>query len=359
MKTNSILRLLSLALLFFVGCQEEYITDIDQMDRVLVVDGLLTNTPGPHKVSLTLAGRFQDDYFPSPVLGARVSISDQTGAKVSLYETGNGDYLTPQNFYGKPGNTYVLEVEIPDGLLAGNSYRSAPQTIMPPVNIDSVYGVYGQEVFYKYSNVTGRIFQTKAEGAHVYLKTSPDHEQPANFRFVSVMYVQYFIPISDVTVDFCWLKMAVNDYLRTEIGRYAHLEGSIERMGFSPFYSTNIPYLGFPQNPYYEKARAFINKLYTLNDDSYAFHKNKSEQLTNEGRFFDPIASQLPGNMRCLNDSNVKVLGLFEASSELVVTYNVVTDFWEKNVIIEFIHPLDHVPVTGCLRNNHPEHWVF
>jgi hypothetical protein len=229
---------------------------------------------------------------------------------------------------------------------------------MPSVSIDSVYGVYGKEVFYKFSSVSASIFPTTVDGAHVYLKTNPDRERPANFRFTSIMYVQYFIPWSDVVVDFCWHKMAVNDFLRNDIGRYAHLEGSIERMGFAPVFSTNIPYLGFPQNPEYEKARAFINKLYTLNDDSYAFHKNKSEQLTNEGRFFDPIASQLPGNMRCLNDANVKVLGLFEASSELVVTYNVITDFWEKKVIVSYIHPLDHIPMTGCKRNNYPEHWV-
>ena len=40
-----------------------------------------------------------------------------------------------------------------------------------------------------------------------------------------------------------------------------------------------------------------------------------NKQLTTSGKIFDPISSQLKGNLSCINNPSEKVLGFFEASS--------------------------------------------
>jgi len=54
---------------------------------------------------------------------------------------------------------------------------------------------------------------------------------------------------------------------------------------------------------------------YTMNSDSYRFYKDANTQLSASGKIFDPIAAQLYGNMKCINNSSKVVLGLFEVSS--------------------------------------------
>jgi len=54
---------------------------------------------------------------------------------------------------------------------------------------------------------------------------------------------------------------------------------------------------------------------YTINRDTYDFYTEANKQLTTSGKIFDPIASQLKGNLTCTNNSSAIVIGFFEVSS--------------------------------------------
>jgi hypothetical protein len=345
-------------ILLFSACQEEYFPKLDNVEPMLVVDGLFTNQPGPHTVRLSQSVKFQQAFTNTPVSGASLYIAGSDGASIPLSESQPGVYQTPAGYSGQIGHSYVLHIETPDGQM----YQSDPQLILQPVNAETVNGQISEEVFYNYSAISNRVYATTAEGTEAYLQVSDPGTGSARYRFNSIHYLQYLIIYGAEgvapTIDYCWIKRSINDQLGNDIGNPNNHEISSEKVGFVMRNRNFIPYYGFPE-AMYDFNRVLINKIYTLNDDSYEYHKAKNDQLSDEGRFFDPIAAQLKGNVRNLTNPNIKVLGLFEASSEITLTYNILTNYAEGTISIVPVHNLDHVPNTGCLYEQYPSHWIF
>lgn len=346
------------SLLFLSGCQEEYIATLDNMEPILVVDGLITDQPGPHTLTLSKTAKFQGETQPEKVSGASLWITSSDGSTISLFEIQPGVYRTPSSFSGSIGNSYTLHITTPDGEV----YRSAPQEILAPLTLDSIFGQLGQEIFFSHSPISSNVYVSAVQGAHTFLKTSGGSAEITRYRFISELYLQYVIEHGGVggaaeTYSNCWTKRIINDQLANDVGNPNSLPQSTDKVGFVMRYSEDYVYYGItPQ--LYDLHRVLINKIYTLNEDSYLFHKAKNEQLGDEGRFFDPIASQIPGNLRCTSDPSKRVLGLFEASSVFVITYKVLADYLNNNVSIEMISNLDNIPNSGCLYEQFPDHWL-
>jgi hypothetical protein len=336
------------------GCQEVYIAQLDETERVMVVDGLITNQGGPHKVTLTLAGRFQQNDMASPVTGARILITTSHGDQIELHETQAGEYLTPAHFHAQQGIEYTLHIETLDG----DHYSSEPQSMQEPVAVDSIFAQFGTEVFYNQSSVSNNVFQSKVEGAYAFVKTSTDNRESAYYRFESAIYLQHSIPISDVVVDNCWIKKPVNDFLGTDLSGYVGLNGIRQKMGFAPFFPNEIKYLGIADTLLFDNTRVFINKIFTLNKATYAYHKAKNDQINDQGRFFDPIAAQPPANIICSTDPEKLVLGIFEVSPQTTLTYRIRSNYFSRQSEIEMITDLEHAPDEGCLRNLYPDFWL-
>ncbi|MFO7997507.1 MAG: DUF4249 domain-containing protein [Bacteroidales bacterium] len=365
--TRLFLFLLVLAALL-PGCTEEYIVNLDAVERVLVVEGLITDTEGPHKIRLSMSNKFQEANAPTPFQWAMLYIECSDGTITPLEESDKepGTYLTPAAFTGSPNHSYTLHIETADG----DTYRSEPQELPPPLAIDSLYWEKGNLMFYNRSNVSNNIYQIQIDGASIFIKASPVRGTKGYFRFISLMYAQYYIPLGDAAYKSCWVKWPVTDFMGPDTGTFILQEESSQQVGFLPLYNHNLSYMGLNdqedslETMQYHGAKVMINKIYTLNPVSHAFHMAKNEQLNNEGRFFDPIASQPEGNIRCVNDPGRKVLGLFEASAETVVTYKlVVKDLMNYIMDLEPIHSLESIPTQGCMLTafpdlTKPEWWV-
>lgn len=350
--------LIFLSAIMLWSCQEEYRVDLQNTDPFLVVDGLITDKPGPHSVRLSKSVKFQDQFVPQAVSGANLHISGSDGQSVALTEGQPGLYQTPADFAGTIGQSYVLHITTQEG----QQYVSAPQTLMPPLNIDSIFGQLGEEVFYLHSQVSNNVYATAVDGTNAFLKTSGRNEDAASFRFVSELYLQYLIiygggAVID-TYDYCWIRRQINDQLGTDLGNKNNMQNATDKTGFVIRNRNQLTHYGFSEQ-LYQPHRVIINKIFTLNEDSFEFHKAKNDQLSDEGRFFDPIAAQIQGNMQCISDPQKVVLGLFEASSELIITYKIESDFQNNAVNITIIDNLHTIPRLGCLYEEYPDHWLF
>lgn len=122
------------ALLF--SCTERVDIELDSTYTRLVVEGGITDQPGPHTIHLSLSG----DYFgnePAPkVEGATVTIStDDT--TYFLLESAPGVYQTSEDVKGIAGKTYTLNI---DGVeIDGESLQYSAESKMPEVPpVDSV-----------------------------------------------------------------------------------------------------------------------------------------------------------------------------------------------------------------------------
>jgi hypothetical protein len=126
----------SLALLItsLSGCQKVIRLDLQTAATQYVIEGSVTNQPGPYTVKISKSKNFSgDNNFPK-VSGALVVITDNNDFSDTLNESSPGTYNT-SHITGTPGHTYRLYVNN-----LGTVF-TASATMPMPVNIDSVYTV--------------------------------------------------------------------------------------------------------------------------------------------------------------------------------------------------------------------------
>jgi hypothetical protein len=98
---------------------------------LLIIEGNISDQPGPYLVQLSRTVTFYDTNTVIPVSGAGIIISDDAGHRDSLIEVSPGHYLT-STILGTVGHTYHLHVS------ADSKQYEASSTILPPVPIDSI-----------------------------------------------------------------------------------------------------------------------------------------------------------------------------------------------------------------------------
>ena len=114
------------------GCTKVINLTVPNASAQLVIQGNVTNAPGPYTVMLNSTVPFSaNNSFPA-VDGAVVTITDNMGVYDSLVETSPGVYTTQGQWQGQPGNTYTLHVTYNGVAYTGSS------TMPQPVNLDSV-----------------------------------------------------------------------------------------------------------------------------------------------------------------------------------------------------------------------------
>lgn len=101
--------LIPLVLVAAYSCEKVIQVDLNSAAPQMVIEGEITNIPGPYSVSITKTVNFSSDNTFPAVSGAVVKITDNTGLVDSLTETAPGIYTT-HSITGKPGNTYSLFV---------------------------------------------------------------------------------------------------------------------------------------------------------------------------------------------------------------------------------------------------------
>ncbi len=126
-------------LIFANACVERADFDPKKSDAQLVVEGLITDEPGPYTVKLTRSRKPLDFSGTIPVSAIRVTISDDNGTSEVLTEVLPGTYQTSANgIRGIVGRSYTLKVETRDGKI----YESIPDKLSKNGNIDKLYTTF-------------------------------------------------------------------------------------------------------------------------------------------------------------------------------------------------------------------------
>jgi len=120
-----------LVLLGLPSCQKVINIDLNSASPQLVIEGNVSDQPGPYIVKLTKTVNFSESNVFPPVTGATVIISDNTGNTETLIESTPGTYTT-STLQGTPGRTYNLTIT------TGGKTYTASSTMAYPVNIDTL-----------------------------------------------------------------------------------------------------------------------------------------------------------------------------------------------------------------------------
>lgn len=127
-----------LASFFFASCEKVIDLDLNTSSPQMVIEGNISDAPGPYLVKLSKTVNYSDANTYPPVSGALVIVSDNTGITDTLTETVTGSYQT-HSIIGVQGRTYELKVS------AEGQNFSAVSTMPCKVNLDSIqFNLYSE-----------------------------------------------------------------------------------------------------------------------------------------------------------------------------------------------------------------------
>ncbi len=122
---------LVILVILFSSCEKVVQLDLSNNEDKLVVEGSITNQPGPYFIILTRSVNFNDPSTYPAVSNALVVITDNTGQRDTLTYISNATYKT-NNLQGVEGRTYSLHI-----VSDGKDY-TAQSTMPAQVNLDSL-----------------------------------------------------------------------------------------------------------------------------------------------------------------------------------------------------------------------------
>ena len=123
--------ILLIAVFFLAACTKEIDIDLKNSSPQIVIEGGVSDEPGPYTVKLSKTVNFSQPNTYPPLTGASVIILDNTGVVDTLAETVPGLYQT-RRIIGTPGNTYTLKV-----LAEGKQYN-AVSTMPHKISLNSI-----------------------------------------------------------------------------------------------------------------------------------------------------------------------------------------------------------------------------
>jgi len=125
-----------------------------------------------------------------------------------------------------------------------------------------------------------------------------------------------------------------------------------------------ILFLGYDSRAYLDSSAQIpqgwivIIDQYGIPKASYDFHEKLNKQLSAEGSLFDPVLTQVYGNIHCVTDSKKIVVGFFDLNSYRQYRYFLDIGINEKsNMVQRRLNRFLIIPDRGYVRGNTPEFW--
>lgn len=289
---------LIICLFLIIGCVEDFDLKLKNAEPRVVVEGLVTNQPGPYYVRLTKStpggltsdANISHDHTDNatPIEDAIVIISDDFNQIDTLkpykFDNLDGNYILDsfnQGFYkttrliGIPGHTYNLKI-----LAEGKEYQAS--SYMPPVpEIDSL----GYSL--KKSEILGK------SDYYVPLLYFKEPQDTVNYYLIQLSKDIYSRIYASAQL---WQFSILSDELLNP-----YVDGLNVSRGATP--------RGINNYPVYTEGDSIYVALSSLTKEAYNYYKDLLDQFKNDGGAYKPTPASPSTNI-----SNGG-LGLFSASS--------------------------------------------
>jgi hypothetical protein len=320
-------------LVFAFSCIDPFALKTGNQSEVLVVDGLITNFSEQNQVKLSRSLSFDNSRIPPayvvPERNAIVLVKDDAGNEILMTETEAGVYKALEPFEGVPGRTYTLQIQTSDGI----QYRSAPETMPTVPEIDSViyeYHAYEELI----QNSQGNYYTDTRFGFKISVQVNDPVSERNFYRWKISGIFEFFSFIGETLLQ-CWAPI---DRLETSL----RIQNDVYHDGNN--FQEVLAIVPYDRPTYY----LVTVQQQSLTAEAYRFWNEVRNQQTNTGSIFDPIPSQIRGNVFNVNDSDELVMGFFGASSVV-----------EKSALIRRFHASGFVapsPNKEPLQGNCLEH---
>jgi hypothetical protein len=306
---------LFLILILFNACIDPYPVELIRDNKVLVVEGLLTdNFQDPDTIKIRYSSYVNKSFyiFPIPSLKPTITIVE-TKKEISLVEYGFGSFLPPKDFKILPNEHYILRFSID-----GQQYESTPEAYTPTPPISKIY-----EKFNPTSILTedGKEFLVANE-VFIDFEDIPRKKNNYLWRYIHYESLLHCATCTgslyNKATESCGLPLPFGyrepyyDYGCSE-KCYAILKGKeINVLPDLLFDGQGIVGRLIAKIPYYYASGCLVEvQQMCVSDETYSFYKNIEVQGQSSGGLADTPPAAIVGNIKNLTNSSEKVVGYF------------------------------------------------
>jgi hypothetical protein len=303
----------------YIPVPSEDLTDI-------IVDGQITDEPGPYTVKLTKGIKIDDSrQVGEPIYAKRITLFDNAGTEEVLEQTGNGIYQTkPGGIQGVIGREYFIRIET----YGGNVIESLPDRMNPVGEVDSIYyefeshqpvdapTEYGYRIFIDAHNDPGNdnYLRWKFTGTYV-VETLPQYNihsvPPACPTPGCLSYCP--LPCSGYAYVNGELKKGYAYNPKTNMIEYTGVECTCCRCWVTPredkpkvsdnqiskngkFVKVEMGYVPINYYTFFEKYRVEIRQM-SLSRAAFDYWKVVQSQKEATNSLFQPVTGKVPTNL--------------------------------------------------------------
>lgn len=363
-------------LLFIVSaCIEPAEFDVPPAESLLIIDGMISDQPGPYRVTISRAVPLSVDALELPFeTGAMVRLHDDLGNIEDFEEVSEGIYETRGAIQGQIGRSYHIAVTTADG----EQYESTPEKIQAvgkvseitykykKKRVEDLFGVRNEDYFNVYVNAE----QGPDKVGYIRWKLTGTYKVTTHPELRETMYHPGAVPLKEPR-PCSGYTTAVHPSGRgtiiVKVGECTCCDCYVDQFDNSPFVSDNILAVDgefsnvkvgeVPINTatFMEKYMLRVEQM-SLSRDAFDFFKLIKIQKEEASSIFQPNTGELVGNIKAVNPDN-RVVGMFWATA---ITQKIA--FIEKEDVPYPIPPFPVVKESCLLEFNYstteqPEEW--
>ena len=272
--------------LLFSSCVKPYLPKTDKYDTLLVVDGIVTDMPGPYTIRLSKSTKIIQFSPLQPYTDCNVKLSDNLGNSEMLREISNGIYKTDSlnGIQTVAGRKYKLTIATPDG----NIYESEEEMLNKGISIDSVHAQIESRPDNKFGYQFYLDFGPLTSDQCLLWQLEKTYKYTADFAALSSTYRTCFTTKS---------ILEINTYNNSQ-----HMQSETKK--FPLYYEDN-----------YSKALTIRYSLkidqYTIDKDAYDYWKQIKKIMAEQGEIYSHQPYQVKSNIQSIVNPNTFALGYF------------------------------------------------
>ncbi|HMG90878.1 MAG TPA: DUF4249 domain-containing protein [Chryseolinea sp.] len=305
-----------------ISCVEPYEPDFkEETFDILVVDGYINTTENSATVRLSRAVPLDSELPPSQEVNATVNIEDEAGNTYLLNNSGLGVY-----FADHLGIDHSKKYRVHIYSRADEEFISDYVALTNSPPIDSVVWKPDGDGISVYVNT-----HDPADQSHYYNWTF-DETWEYNSSYFSGYKLVDREPVLRYPEDYiytCWLSETSTRILLS----------STDRLAENVVRDFPLTYLAAESSKLARRYSINVHQR-TLTKDEYEFRLELEKTTESLGGLFDPMPSQVVGNVRSKNDTSSPVLGYFGGGS--ISTQRIFIDFVDMPQYVQTVYRPRH-----------------
>jgi len=339
---------LLIMILFSISCEKYYHPDIENVPSHFVVDAKLSNILAKNDVHLTRTRGFYDNLPVLEVSNAAVSLIEMGGKTIRATESASGHYTFPS--VPEAGKQYFLRI-----IVNNVTYESRAVT-MPP--LPTIANATTSKVIYTVNQNSGestpRTYQRDGREVYTDLPVTPALSY-YRFDIRSLIEWSYTKELGSLRPDaYGWFSYQNNERF--------HLVGPKDQTDPGMILKHPMLLIDYtPQLYFHSDLRPLIAhgwilffEQYGISKESYEFHEKLNDQFAATGSLFDPIQTQVYGNIICKSNPNELVYGFFDLYSYQEVRYFLNLPKPPLEITFRQIYDYPEIPFDGEIVAEQP-----